>query len=122
EVRFRQGLKATHISGGSSMIGRPSSLTTSAGRRGLAWRIVLAALLLLSVAPKSWAGPAQDQLKGAIDRVVSTLESPPLKAQKKGPERRRGGPDDLGGELRLRRDRPPGLGPLLAAFDGAPAH
>ena len=70
------------------MTGRRSSLTTSAGRRGLAWRIVLAALLLLSVAPKSWAGPAQDQLKGAIDRVVSTLESPALKGDNKVAERR----------------------------------
>jgi len=70
------------------MTGRRSSLTTSAGRRGLAWCIVLAALLLLSVAPKSWAGPAQDHLKGAIDRVVSTLESPALKGDNKVAERR----------------------------------
>ena len=70
------------------MTGRRSSLTTSAGRLELAWRIVLAALLILSMAPESWAGQAQDQLKGAIDRVVSTLESPALKGDSKVAERR----------------------------------
>ena len=69
------------------MTGR-SSLTALAGRLELAWRIVLAALLILSMAPESWAGPAQDQLKGAIDRVVSTLESPALKGDNKVAERR----------------------------------
>jgi phospholipid transport system substrate-binding protein len=69
------------------MTGR-SSLTTSAGRHELAWRIALAALLILSMAPESWAGQAQDQLKSAIDRVVSTLESPALKGDNKVAERR----------------------------------
>jgi phospholipid transport system substrate-binding protein len=69
------------------MTGR-SSLTRSAGRRELAWRVALAALLILSMAPESWAGQAQDQLKSAIDRVVSTLESPALKGDNKVAERR----------------------------------
>ena len=53
-----------------------------------ACRIGLAALLVLSAAPNGWAGQAQDQLKGAIDRVVTTLESPALKGDAKAAERR----------------------------------
>ena len=70
------------------MTGRPSSLIARSGRFELAWCIALAALLILSMAPKSWAGPAQDQLKGAIDRVVRTLESPAFKGEGKAAERR----------------------------------
>jgi len=53
--------------------------------RGLA----LAGLLVLSVAGAAWAGIPTDQLKGAIDRVVKTLEEPQLKGEGKGMERRR---------------------------------
>ena len=70
------------------MTGRRSSLTTREARLELAWRIALAALLILSMAPQSWAGQPQDQLKSAIDRVVSTLESPALKGEGKVAERR----------------------------------
>ena len=34
-------------------------------------------LLVLSTVQGGWAATAQEQLKGAIDRVVSTLDSPP---------------------------------------------
>ena len=70
------------------MTGRRSSLTTREAWLELAWRIALAALLILSMAPQSWAGQPQDQLKSAIDRVVSTLESPALKGEGKVAERR----------------------------------
>jgi phospholipid transport system substrate-binding protein len=57
-------------------------------RSRLAWGLGLTALVLLFSAPAGWAGQAQDQLKGAIDRVVSTLESPSLKGEGKVMERR----------------------------------
>jgi phospholipid transport system substrate-binding protein len=64
------------------MIGRRSGLLRLAGR------LALTALLVLSAAPSGWAATAQDQLKGAIDRVVSTLENPALKGPGKVVERR----------------------------------
>ena len=64
------------------MIGRHSGLLR------LAERLALTALLVLSAAPSGWAATAQDQLKGAIDRVVSTLENPALKGPGKVVERR----------------------------------
>jgi phospholipid transport system substrate-binding protein len=64
------------------MIGRGSY------RVRLGGALALAGLLLLLTAPRGWAGQAQDQLKGAIDRVVSTLESPGLKGAGKAAERR----------------------------------
>ena len=70
------------------MTGRRSALTTREARLEVAWRIALAVLLILSMAPQSWAGQPQDQLKSAIDRVVSTLESPALKGEGKVVERR----------------------------------
>jgi len=70
------------------MIGRRSFRLASVGWPMPARRIALAALLVLVAAPNSWAGQAQDQLKGAIDRVVSTLESPALKGEGKVAERR----------------------------------
>lgn len=70
------------------MTGRLSSRIARAGRLELASRIALAAFLLLSVARPGWAGPAQDQLKSAIDRVVSTLDSATLKGPGKVTERR----------------------------------
>ncbi len=70
------------------MTGRRSYLTTKEAWLEVAWRIALAVLLILSMAPQSWAGQPQDQLKSAIDRVVSTLESPALKGEGKVAERR----------------------------------
>ena len=64
------------------MIGRHSS------RLALAWGVALAGLLILSTAQSGWAATAQEQLKGAIDRVVTTLESPTLKGDGKVAERR----------------------------------
>jgi phospholipid transport system substrate-binding protein len=64
------------------MIGRPSS------RLALAWGVALAGLLILSTAQSGWAATAQEQLKGAIDRVVTTLDSPALKGDGKAAERR----------------------------------
>ncbi|HEV8533344.1 MAG TPA: ABC transporter substrate-binding protein [Methylomirabilota bacterium] len=48
----------------------------------------LAALFVLVSAPEAVAGAATDQLKGAIDRVVATLDSPALKGDGKVLERR----------------------------------
>jgi phospholipid transport system substrate-binding protein len=64
------------------MIGRYS------GRLVLIWGPALASLLILSTAQGSWAATAQEQLRGAIDRVVTTLESPALKGDGKAAERR----------------------------------
>ena len=47
-----------------------------------------AGLLILSTAPGTWAATAQEQLKGAIDRVVSTLDDPTMKGEGKAAERR----------------------------------
>ena len=58
-------------------------------RLALASRFALAGLLILSTAQGGWAATAQEQLKGAIDRVVTTLESPALKGDGKAAERRR---------------------------------
>ncbi len=44
--------------------------------------------LILSTAEGGWAATAQEQLKGAIDRVVSTLDSPAMKGEGKAAERR----------------------------------
>ncbi len=52
--------------------------------RGLA----TAGLLVLSTVQGGWAATAQEQLKGAIDRVVSTLDSPAMKGEGKADERR----------------------------------
>jgi phospholipid transport system substrate-binding protein len=53
------------------------------------WSLALAGLLALSFASPAWAGIPTDQLKGAIDRVVKTLEEPAYKGEGKGMERRR---------------------------------
>ena len=70
------------------MIGRHLSRLALACRPALAWRVPLAGLLILSTAQGGWAATAQEQLKGAIDRVVTTLESPALKGDGKAAERR----------------------------------
>jgi phospholipid transport system substrate-binding protein len=51
--------------------------------------LALAGLLALSFASAAWAGIPTDQLKGAIDRVVKTLDEPAYKGEGKGMERRR---------------------------------
>src|SRR6266700_3441326 len=48
----------------------------------------LAALIILVSARDAGAGPPTDQRKGAIDRVVATLDSPALKGEGKVLERR----------------------------------
>jgi phospholipid transport system substrate-binding protein len=48
----------------------------------------LAALIILVSARDAGAGPPTDQLKGAIDRVVATLDSPALKGDGKVLDRR----------------------------------
>src|SRR6266581_2750669 len=52
--------------------------------RGLA----TAGLLVLSTVQGGWAATAQEQLKGAIDRVVSTLDDPTMKGEGKAADRR----------------------------------
>jgi phospholipid transport system substrate-binding protein len=54
----------------------------------LFWGLATAGLLVLSTAQGGWAATPQEQLKGAIDRVVSTLDSPPMKGEGKAAERR----------------------------------
>lgn len=56
-------------------------------RLGL-WNLAVAALLVLSMAGEVSAGIPTDQLKGAIDRVVKTLDDPVLKGEGKAAERR----------------------------------
>ena len=76
------------------MIGRHLCRLALASRRArayrpaVAWGVALAGLLILSTAQGAWAATAQEQLKGAIDRVVTTLESPALKGDGKVVERR----------------------------------
>jgi len=70
------------------MIGRHLSRLALARRPALASGVALAGLLILSTAQGGWAATAQEQLKGAIDRVVTTLESPALKGNGKVAERR----------------------------------
>ncbi len=53
------------------------------------WSLAVAALLVLPPAREASAGIPTDQLKGAIDRVVKTLDDPMLKGDGKAPERRR---------------------------------
>ena len=52
-------------------------------------RVAVALVLMLVAAPESRAGVPTDHLKGAIDRVVRTLEDPALKGADKATERRR---------------------------------
>jgi len=53
------------------------------------WSVAAVVLLVLSPARDVWAGIPTDQLKGAIDRVVKTLEDPALKGEGKLADRRR---------------------------------
>ena len=53
------------------------------------WSVALAGLLAFSFASSAWAGIPTDQLKGAIDRVVKTLEEPAFKGEGKAMDRRR---------------------------------
>ncbi len=54
----------------------------------LFWGLATAGLLILSTVEGGWAATAQEQLKGAIERVVSTLDSPAMKGEGKAAERR----------------------------------
>ncbi len=51
--------------------------------------VALACLLVLPAAREARAGLPTDQLKGAIDRVVKTIDDPAYKGEDKAPERRR---------------------------------
>jgi phospholipid transport system substrate-binding protein len=50
--------------------------------------LALAFVLVLLAGPTAWAGLPTDQLKGAIDRVVKTLEDPSLKGNARALDRR----------------------------------
>jgi phospholipid transport system substrate-binding protein len=57
--------------------------------RSTARRIaVTLALMVVGIAPAAVAGPATDQIKPQIDRVIATLEDPALKSNGKIAERR----------------------------------
>ena len=57
--------------------------------RKLAQRVaVTLTLLVIGIAPAALAGPATDQIKPQIDRVIATLENPALKGDGKTAERR----------------------------------
>ena len=49
---------------------------------------VMLTLLVLGIMPDAVAGPATDQIKPQIDRVVATIEDPALKGEGKTAERR----------------------------------
>jgi phospholipid transport system substrate-binding protein len=53
------------------------------------WSVALAAVFVCSPGREASAGIPTDQLKGAIDRVVKTLDDPALKGDAKAAERRR---------------------------------
>ena len=50
--------------------------------------VILGGLLGLLAAREAWAGAPTDQLKGAIDRVIKTLDDPDLKGSRKVEDRR----------------------------------
>ena len=50
--------------------------------------VLVAALLLVLAASRTWAGPPTDELKARIDRVMRVLEEPELKKESKSQERR----------------------------------
>ena len=52
------------------------------------WGLATAGLLILSTAHGAWAATAQEQLKGAIERVVATLDDPAMKGAGRAAERR----------------------------------
>jgi phospholipid transport system substrate-binding protein len=56
--------------------------------RRLVSGLAAAGLLVLITAGGTWAATAQEQLKGAIDRVVATLDDPTMKGEGKAAERR----------------------------------
>ena len=49
---------------------------------------LLAGLVALLAAAPAWAGPPTEQLRGSIDRVVKTLDSPSLKGDARTAERK----------------------------------
>ena len=61
------------------------------------------------------AGVPTDQLRGAVDRVLKTLDDPSLKGDGQGRGSPRRGPQDRQRDLRLRGDRQALDGPPLAA-------
>jgi phospholipid transport system substrate-binding protein len=56
--------------------------------RARGWAVTVTCLLTIALTGAAWAGLATDQLKGAIDRVIKTLEDPSLKGEGKAIDRR----------------------------------
>ena len=57
-------------------------------RRFVRILVVTLAFLLGGITPAAFAGPAMDQIKPQIDRVIATIENPALKGDSKAAERR----------------------------------
>lgn len=51
-------------------------------------RAVLACVLVVAVGPSAWAGPATDQIRTRVDRIVKILEDPDLRKESRTKERR----------------------------------
>ena len=51
-------------------------------------RTVLACVLVLAIGPSAWAGPATDQIRTRVDRIVKVLEDPELQKESRATERR----------------------------------
>jgi phospholipid transport system substrate-binding protein len=52
------------------------------------WAVTLTCVVAVALAREAAAGPPTDQLKGATDRVIRTLEDPALRGEARAPERR----------------------------------
>lgn len=57
-------------------------------RRGLALPPLLAVLAVLLAAPSAWAGPATDQVKASVERVLKVLRDPELQKPANAEKRR----------------------------------
>jgi phospholipid transport system substrate-binding protein len=57
-------------------------------RRFVRILVVTLTFLLGGISPAAFAGPATDQIKPQIDRVIATIENPALKGDSKAAERR----------------------------------
>lgn len=57
-------------------------------RRVLAWPPLLAVLAVLLAAPAAWAGPATDQVKAAVERVLKVVRDPELQKPANAEKRR----------------------------------
>jgi phospholipid transport system substrate-binding protein len=57
-------------------------------RRVLAWPPLLAVLAVLLAAPSAWAGPATDQVKASVERVLKVVRDPELRKPANAEKRR----------------------------------